>query len=284
MNKGLFNIDLFTEKADDDNIALNDVFNESEIHGSVKVPSTDGPNKHSGPTSNKIEISSDQYNGALEALKKTFNESIEVLSQCIVVEKTVEDKADEALSEAMLNVFEDGPYFEAAGNENKEEIKKIIRKIRSKVVSTLNEHNVGFYQPSKWIRFIASMIPQTVGVSGGIGFNTSDKKRARGGVTTWWNTRFWQIIGACNVEKTEISAVVKFIEEACKEDLGDYKVLYVKMSPTIADLFRNHFGWKNVKNTYFLLVDKSLDKELKKELAKLKPKEDDNTKDDKKED
>ena len=60
---GILDLNIFEESTNgnaDDIMSLDvNAMSESEIHGKVPNPSVSGPTKHSGPSANKIEISSD---------------------------------------------------------------------------------------------------------------------------------------------------------------------------------------------------------------------------------
>ena len=235
----------------------------------------------------KTEITVDTYNDAISQLKKTFKEAVDIMSileSSKITEKSVDqrqnDFMEDAISTAMLESFENGPIYEAVSKDDKNDIKAIVRKIRPSLSKTLRIADIKFYEPSKWIRLvIAPTIPNTMALSGGFGGNNSSTeeyhdKNARHGITSWWTTRFWQILGALNCEGNDIKDVCKHIEEEYSDILGDYKILYVQMLPSLADMFRTKFNWKQIKKTYFILVDKSVSKDLKKALREIKVKDD----------
>lgn len=150
---GILDLNIFEESANSntDSIMSLDInsMTESEIHGKAPNPSTTGPTKHSGPSANKIEITSDVYNQALADIKKSFNESLDLLSRCVIVEgtgdkkKTLDNQMSEiyenALIDAFLEAADNGPIYESVKKENKAKIKSMITKLRSELSKKLDK-------------------------------------------------------------------------------------------------------------------------------------------------
>lgn len=233
------------------------------------------------PVPSKVEITSDAYNDALKNLQKTFKEGadlIEQLSNMIVVNESAEEKlmkdqnayVENAIDSALMESFINGPIFEAVTREDKNEVKNITSKIKKEIKSALKEDGVTYYEPKKIIRIILGVVS---GAAVGAGKSMAMGKTAavggavlggvNGGIKEFWSTRLWQILGVCHVESGNIGTITKNLTEKFKEDLGDYKILAVKTTPSIYDLFKTNFGWKNNKKAYFLLVDKKVPSEMK---------------------
>lgn len=256
-------------------------------------------------------LTEDEYNRALKALQQSFKEGTELLqrlSEATVVHKTVEDLQAEyvesALEDALLAAYENGPIFEAVDRSDKNEVKAIVTKIRKNIKTVLNNKGIDFYNAKAANRLLVGFLGGLGGVAAGaaasminpvIGGAVANVAAQSGnlhiasGFQQLWTTRLWQVVGVINIEEGNIKDIADKLTEEYKEDLGEYKILYSKASPTIVDLFRNKFGWKNTRGTYFLLVDKKLPKELKEmekaidAAAKAKDDDSEDKKEDKKE-
>ena len=190
-------------------------------------------------TGNGTEIKADVYNSAMGALKKSFKEAselIDMLSNCTVVESTLEDQQQEFTDNAVLESYLNGPLFEKVDREDKDEVKEIVSKIKSGLYSTCKEEGVTFYQPSVVGRWI------------GQGY--------------FWLMRLWQIAGAVVTERSNIDDFCKHLTEKFKDDLGEYKIVPVAVLPSWFDAFRVMNNWKNLQQPFFLLIDRKLDHEL----------------------
>ena len=103
---------------------------------------------------NDVKLDVDTYNQALDALKKSFKEGVEVLDMLqkftidsdFISESTFteqEEYTDEAITEAVFNSYLEGPIFEAVNRSDKKPIKAITNKCRNHVESVLVDK--GFY-------------------------------------------------------------------------------------------------------------------------------------------
>lgn len=205
-----------------------------------------GEGEHGPSTPKTVELTADVYNSTLEALQKSFQESVELLGMlrgAKIVEKTTEqlqaEYTEQVLAEAMLQAYEDGPMFEAVKRGDKKDVKKVVRAVRGKLSDWCDENKVKFEPASLLMKY----------------FNVS-----------WWTTRFWQIVGAIYVEGGNVEKVVNQMNKDLDEHLGEYKIIPSGVFfPTIVDLFKVKFNWKNQKNVYMLLIDKKLPFEFTKE-------------------
>lgn len=230
---------------------------------SISIPGGDGETPHSKPyDANSVSIpakttlTADVYNSTMAALKKSFQEAVEVLSvleNSTVVEKSKEDLQKEytesVLENALLESYENGPIFEAVERSDKKEVKKIVGSLRSKVGSFLKEDKISFYKPQLIIR--ALLAPDAA-------------------LYQVWTTRLWQVLGIMNVESGVAKEIADKLTAEFKETLGDYKIIPAKAIPSLGDVFRTKFNWKNRNGAYFLIVDKKLPSDLKatqKEIA-----------------
>ena len=188
-------------------------------------------------------LTADQYNAALAALKKSFKEGVqimEILESATVVHKTIEEQQQEytesVLNEAYVQAIEDGPIFEKVSSADKDDVKKIVRTLRSKVRKALKEDEIKFKVPSNFIRlFIGTyqLVHQIV------------------------STRLWSVLGVAMIAPGEVTAITKKLTEQFADELGDYKIMSVKCAPTLIDFFQMKFGWKgNNVSTYFLVIDR----------------------------
>lgn len=272
--------------------AVDEILVESNIHGNVTIPGGTSPHPEidQRPKSSKTEITADVYNNVIGTLQKSFKEMADIvgtLQGAVIVQESTEERIDReqaeyienAIDQALLEAFENGPIFEAVDRSDKKEVKSIVSKIRGSIASKLKEEDVSYYKPNIVARIIFSMIPAGAelaskaalgklqpSIGGGVNVNDAAGTAVKAGsspISVFWKERLWQILGVCHLESGNISGVVKMLNEEYKDDLGSYKILAAKTNATIHDLFKTKFGWKNHKNTYFLLVDKKLPAELK---------------------
>jgi len=244
-------------------IKTEDLAREVEIPvpgGDKESPSTpkysDGYTNIPVPSSAVITV--DEYNKALALLKKSYKEgfdTIAALEKCQIVNKTMEEYQDEfteaVLDEALLESFEDGPYFEAVDRKDKGNVKTIVRNLRSKIVSSVKDEGYKIYKPAVVIRLLCGLIP------------VAGTKTAASGVHQVWTKRLWQVLGIVNIETANVKELCDKLTDEFKDDLGEYKVLYAKALSSLHDTFVNRFGWKNSRSSYFLLIDKKLPSEIK---------------------
>ena len=74
----------------------------------------------------------------------------------------------------------------------------------------------------------------------------------------------WQVLGCAILNDEDYRQFTKFVNEKYKDELGGYKIIVQKCTPSFIDLFRGKFNIKNQLMPYFMFVDKGLDMELKK--------------------
>jgi hypothetical protein len=200
---------------------------------------------------------------------------MEMLENCTVSGKSTMELQNEytenAIDEAIYNSYCNGPIFEAVEHSDKEEIKKIIETLRPKVEKFASSDNIKFYKPYKIIRLIFNSGTTAVGIVGGtIGtdiYDVAGNTTERG--SNWWNTRFWQVLGAICIETANVAEYTKKMSEKFASDLGEYKIIAVRMPETLFDLFRVKFNWKNMRRSYFLLIDKKVPSDIKKSIKEL---------------
>ena len=244
--------DEFLESNNLADFEINDLFDES---GNNEIPEKPTA-KLEGDTTNQLPGGEQPatrpkdetkimtvYNSAMDALKKSFKEAtelIDMLTNCTIVESTLEDQQDEFTENAIYESYINGPYFERVARTDKDEVKEIVKSIKSKITSKCKGKNAKFYQPNKFMRWF---------VSG-----------------EWWYTRLWQILGVVLIEEHNVDEIAKDLTEQLKDELGEYKILPAKAPWGFLDMFRTKVNWKNQWEPYFLLVDRKLDNEIKKKI------------------
>lgn len=185
-------------------------------------------------TGNGTEIKADVYNSAMGALKKSFKEAselIDMLTNCTVVESTIADQQAEFTENAILESYDNGPYFEKVDRTDKDEVKEITKNIRTKV---------GKYIRDEGYKFIPRKVIDV------------------------WSAYMWQTLGNVYIEAANINKLCDAMNEEFKEELGEYKIIPVACLWRLVDMLRVKFNWKNTCFVYALLVDKKLNSELKK--------------------
>lgn len=259
--KGLFNLDNYNEMTDTDIIesACDDIGNmlieESGDHEIPENPSAkmEGDTTNSLPggeqpatrpkdetkimTGNGTEINEEVYNKAMKALQNSFKEATEIinlLSNCKIVESTVDEAQDDFTEAAIQKAYEDGPYFEKVDRGDKDDIKDITKAIRTKVKDLIKAEGYKF----------ATM----------------------GSLTKMLHLEAyaWQIVGIAYVEPANSTVLVNHINEELKDELGEYKLLHSAMYARIIDILRTKFNFRNSLWPYVLVVDRKLPSELKK--------------------
>ena len=220
---------------------------------SVSIPGGDSETPHAKPydassisVPSKVTLTSDQYNNALASLKKSFKEGAEImemLERVNVVETTLIDKQKEFVENAILTAYEDGPMFEAVKRDDKDEVKEIVRKIRADVAKDMIDDDVTFYKPNHLLSLI-------------------DPGAAARLICHVWTNRMWQVLGEVLIEKGNVDDLCKRLTTKYKDELGDYKIIPYEAAPTIIDLFRAKFNWKNQLNCYILIIDKKVPSEI----------------------
>lgn len=305
---GLLNLEGLEGKAEDDILSanINEDVSVSVPGGLKEEPERNNGKEESIPVPASTTLTDKQYKDALSALQKSFKEGYEImeaLANATLIHEDIDKKQDEfvesAIEQAILEAYENGPIFEAVDRSDKDAVKKIVKNIRSKIKENLDKDKI-YYRN---VNVIATIIAGAVGGAIGGMVNGATTAGAAGAIISgvggaigggagaslkFWRTRLWQMIGVINIEDANIKTVIDDLNEKFKDELGEYKVLYVRAVPSLADQINNKFGWKNVKETYLLLVDKKLPKEIKdmqKEIDEaIKETEKSEKNDDKKED
>ena len=243
---------------------------------SVSVPGGDGEKPHVKAVSGasvsipgKITLTDSEYNAAIDQLQKSFesvgiSDARDVLDQLRNVNIVPDPSAiiESAIDDAFLEALENGPLFEAVDRSDKKEVKKIVADIRRDIKEACDSEGVSFYKPALVARLLTSAIP---------GVNAM-----AGAPSSWqqvFSTRLWQVLGICHIESGNVTTLQKSLTEKFKDRLGDYKILLVKTTPGLHDVFKVKFNWKNNKGAYFMLVDKKLDSEIKGIINNMKPEE-----------
>ena len=206
---------------------------------------TDGYITVPTPATNTIPVG--VYNTALARLHKSFTEGAEVLQtlmnvkiEHVSIEEMQERTIQDAIDQAVLEAYDNGPFYEAVTREDKEELKGIVTKLRKDIEDYLDKDGLTFYTMSR----IASAI------------------------MTGFKTYSWQVLGVVNIENYNIEEykggkLVDLLNKEFAEQLGDYKIIKVALPPSITDILDNKFN-RNMKTPYMLIVDKKLTGEFKK--------------------
>lgn len=240
--------------------------------GDKETPSAKPYDNHSISIPGKVTLTTDQYNNALNALKKSFKEGaeiIEMLENVNVVEVTVFDEQNEFTENAILSAIEDGPIFESVKRNDKHDVKDIVRTLRPSIKDDLKDDKVKFYKPNTFASLLLNQ-PRLI-------------------VQVICN-RLWQVLGVVLIEEGNVDDLCKRLTEKYKDTLGDYKIIPYATSPSIVDAFRVKFNWKNMLSPYMLIVDRKLPSEIvnatkedikehkdtKQEETKEEPKKEDN--------
>lgn len=102
------------------------------------------------------------------------------------------------------------------------------------------------------------------GAAAGAAVANSGGKSVGAGLKQVLQTRLWQVIGVVHMEEGNISSLCDRLTQQFSDELGEYKIIPLKSNPTLHDAFKTHFGWKDARKSFFLLVDRKLDSELAK--------------------
>lgn len=311
--KDIFAIDIFEENGDPDKgytgILDASITEGTDVSISVpggisETPSAKPYDANSISIPSKTTITADQYNCTISSLKNSFKEASEVLAALEgvqIVDKSIEQMqvefTESCIDDALLMSLENGPLYEAVKREDKDTVKEIVLKLRTKIQSALKEDGITFYKPN----LIARCITSALGVgaaaianvtSPAVGAVASVVGVANMGaaVKQITNNRLWQVIGIIHAEHGNNLDIAKKLTEKFKDELGEYKILTAEAESALYDMFQLKFGWKSNSKAYFLVVDKKLPSEIKsmqKEIAAALKKKDstkDDTKDDTKKD
>lgn len=290
----LFNLEVIDEESCDEYGSKNNETKKAEVKEEPESKFYDKGKKEEKSISipKGTEIQASTYNDAIKALQHSFKESSEILENLLNV-KVVEDsqinatkdmEMVEAANNAILNLFENGPYFERVERSDKSDIKDIVSYIRKDIKDVLKSTDVTFYQPSLWASALVngltiavtgalkgasnSTILDSVPVVKGIVKGAYDivdgmQKGSIDNIKQLIATRLWQIVGIVFAEEGQIHDICKTLTQNYSKELGDYKIIYAKTNEGIVDLFRLHFHIKDNRTCYFILVDKKLPSDLK---------------------
>lgn len=143
----LFNLDsIFSESTNDDvntgdDIMKLNLFGEGTNMGVVETPSGKPYDAEAISVPKTEVITVDAYNSALVSLKKSFKEGAEIMEMLekvkVVPNKTPDDEqktfTENAIYEAMVDSYYDGPIYESVQKENKAEIKALAKKVRKQL-------------------------------------------------------------------------------------------------------------------------------------------------------
>ncbi len=252
--EGLFNLSNFNEAGENDLLDMS--INEACDGCKANLP--EGVTEK--PSTAKIDIDADTYNNAIDRLQQTFKEAVETMDMLRNVNIVTESKNSDydAMEQYMESAMYDycvGPLFEKVSVSDKNEIKKIVDNIKSDVVKFIEDQKFKVREPHRYLKTLSSLIPYV-----GIFFAAAMAQ----GWAMIWQTRAFQEIGLVNISKTDAEAVLKALNEKFATELGDYKIIAYEVPPTLRDVFRNKFGWKNQDSVYLFMVDKKIPAEIEK--------------------
>jgi hypothetical protein len=264
-NKGLFDLNNLESSKIDDLMELH-IFDEDAIKEDTNIPVPGGDKET--PTAKphdaasisipaKKDIPVDAYNDMLIRLKKSYKESCqqytEIIDQLLglnPVPKSIDEyqmeEVEIAMGDAALIAFENGPYYEAVTREDKEAVKTIVGKLRSKVKEYLKKDGNRFYQPNVIARLLFSGLHPT---------------KTASAIHQLIATKLWQVLGIANIDSGKVNDITSALTDEFSEELGEYKILSLKTIPGITEFLVQKLGTD--KDTFFLLVDKKLPSELK---------------------
>jgi len=296
MSKGLFNLENFDNMGDNDIISMN--INET-AEFAHKNPDTNHPEEHfdkdatgaketsipvpggdsetpkakpyddkSIPVPNKVTLTTDQYDAALAALKKSFKEGYELMEMLENVQ-VIDDsliRQQEAFEEAALvEAMISGPMFEAVNRSDKEKIRDLVKDLRSDVVDEIEKEGLDFYDLGWWNRL-----------------------KSRFNMRVFGQNFYWQMIGMFDIETQNATDFCKRLTEKFADKLGKYKILcyqcygygqlfnFKNMKSKLAG------DTKNTRRTFVIFIDRKMNAELTREIdairkeveAKVKKEED----------
>ena len=274
-----------------------------------------------------IELSQSEYASLFENLQNMFQnayELTEILESAHVLRTPeelqmsyTESVIEEAILNAILESYENGPIYESVDRADKEVVKNLVRNLRPKIQDYLANNKIHFYKTN----IIAQLLLGTAGLAGGAALGagaakaigTGAMKMAGGvvasksiplvgkmvgnmvangakgavvkgaigaaggaavagsGINTFkgtfqqlFSTHIWQTLGIVHIEEGNIGDLCNRLNIKFADDLQKYKIIYFKAIKTIYDKFKTHFGWKDQRQAYFLLIDSRLPEDLKK--------------------
>ena len=195
----------------------------------IPVPSKTDTNV---PVPKTPEITVDTYNKNLSELKKSFKEAAELVESLYmgkkeeeISEATMEEYQENYTNSIMFESYCDGPIFEKVNDENKEEIRAIAKKIRSKInkghVNIVDYFKGKTQVSNKPSNFIGILVDTWVIDPAIIStFNNSELK-----------LKSWQTISYLVPSREDsIKNVLAKMNQEFKEDLGDkYEIDVIKL-------------------------------------------------------
>lgn len=233
--------------------------------GDTERPTAKPADGEFGPTLNLNDeiLDSETYNNAIDQLKSSFKEAygiLDMISKAQVVTESVEEKQERYNLEVLEEAYMSGPIYESVDRSDKEAVKKATVAIKKNIKQACNDLGLKFRESKLLLNAVGGVAlsaaaPFITGLSGA----TITGKA----IGTAISNRLWQIIGTVYVEEGNADEVGKKLTEKFKSELGDYKILPVKMQPDVVDLFKGKLAWKNNKGVYLLVVDKKLPDEIK---------------------
>lgn len=250
------------------------------VPGGIKEKPNNVPSDHA-PSANKTEITADEYNKAVSDLQKSFKEFADVAAAIadlkIVDTNSFNESANNnaaaflevAMDNAFMEAYENGAFFEAVERKDKKEVKAIVAKLRSSLPNSLKEDNIKFYKTNMVGRLIWDIVTAPGKVISkpvkeiSVNVNITSNNKGSSSFAAFLQQRLWQIVGVINIEEQNISTVLKRLNEEYKDELGEYKILALQVTKDLLDLFRTKLGWKNVKKSFFITVDRKLPTEIK---------------------
>ena len=213
--------------------------------GSTDTPSAKPYDATNIPVPSKVTLTSDEYNDALARLQKSFKEGAEILEalqSANIVEKTVDDLQEEFVEDAILAAYEDGPLFEAVKRIDKGELKKVVKAIRKDVINYLAQNHVYVKKPGAFRK-----LEQVV--------DAAFRDRVR--------EKMFQVLCFITASEKDLKKILKNVNQAFKEQLGEYKILAVNfaVSASVDAVYNKEKD--AVGSNYFLIVDNEIPEEFK---------------------
>lgn len=253
MMKDIFELDIFGESLDADTV----IYEESAgtehgvtiPGGNSETPSAKPYDASSVAVPAKTTITADQYNSALANLKKSFKEAadvVEALENASVVTKDTDELQAEyteaALEEALMESYLNGPIFEAASDDKKEDIKKAVKTIIKKIKQSRNENKKNPYNLRE-----ATWLARIIGSNKEIGRNA------------------WKNVATFTAKKSKLNDAIASFTDTYKEDLGelffnadcicDFDEISKDDNVNNADRQNLENASKNVGDAYILFID-----------------------------
>lgn len=199
-----------------------------------------------GPsTPKKVELTTDEWNKAMAALKHSFKEGVEImdmLEQCRIVEETVDDRQnkymEELMQEAAYEALINGPIFEAAKDSDKAIIRGKVKKLNRKVRKYFKDKRAN-YKPVQLYANLTKAGP--------------------------FRSRLWQYLGVAWMDNPVAKRYATDLTEIYKDILGEYKILPIPcLFREQREMFIKQFKWDKNANIIMFIIDKKIPMELTK--------------------